>query len=86
MTDERISYILNDARCELALKEFAEYDTLDKWVWKHIKLYAAVTVHPSGLPPIALCNYRGEHFKYISEFHELFKKSMDEIDDPFDDK
>ena len=84
MLEERVSYIVNDARCQAALKEFSSFDPVDRWVWKHIKLYAAITVHPEGLAPIALCNYQGEHFKHISEFHALFKKSMDEIDDPFD--
>ena len=85
MIEEKISYIINDARCELALSEFGNYYPVDNWVWKYMNLYSAITIHPEGLPPIAQCNYQGEHFKFISEFHTLFIKSMDEIDDPFDD-
>ncbi len=87
MINQKINFIINDAWCEIAINDyFEENQTLDQWVWKNINLYKAVTLHPDGLPPIALCNFRGEYFKYISEFHELFKKSLDEIDDPFDNK
>jgi hypothetical protein len=85
MTEERVSYIINDARCELAMKEFASYNPITGWVWEYMKLYEAITIQPKGLPAIAQCNYQGEYFHNISEFHTLFKKSMDEIDDPFDD-
>ena len=85
MPEERISYIINDARCESALNDFGSAHPVDDWVWKHLKLYNDITIRPEGLPPIAQCHYHGEYFRYISEFHALFKKAMDEIDDPFDD-
>lgn len=78
-----ISHVLNDARCSIAIQEFNSKTSVDEWVWANMSLFKAISINIDGLPSIASCIYQGNHYSNISEFHELFRKSLDEIDDPF---
>lgn len=80
---ELLSYIANDARCSIAIKEFNNKIPVDEWVCANMSLFKTVSINVDGLPSIATCNYQGQHYPNISEFHELFRKSLDKIDDPF---
>ena len=81
--DVQVSYIANDARCSKAIKEFNSKTSVDEWVWNNMSLFMAISIRVDGLPSIASCNYQGTHYRNISEFHELFRKSLNEIEDPF---
>jgi len=78
-----LSYIVNDTRCITAIQQFNSKASVVEWVWANMSLYKAISINVDGLPSIASCNYQGTHYRYISEFHELFRKSLDEIDNPF---
>jgi len=77
------SYIANDTLCSIAILEFYGKASVDEWVWANMSLFKAISINLDGLPSIASCNYQGTQYQYISEFHELFRKSLDEIEDPF---
>lgn len=78
-----LTYLANDTRCSIAIEEFNSKSSVDEWVWANMSLFKAISINVDGLPSIASCNYQGTHYRYISEFHELFWKSLDEIEDPF---
>ena len=80
---ELFSFIANDSRCYNAIQEFNSKPLVDEWVWTNMNLFKAISIKVDGLPSIATCNYQGTHYRNISEFHELFRKSLGEIDDPF---
>jgi hypothetical protein len=80
---ELLSYIANDTRCSIAIQELNSKTSVDKWVWANMSLFKTVSINVDGLPSIASCNYQCRHYPNISEFHELFRKSLNEIDDPF---
>ena len=79
----QVAYIANDTRCLIAIQEFNSKASVDEWVWANMSLFKAISINVDGLPSIASCNFQGTHYRYISEFHELFRKSLDQIDDPF---
>ena len=81
---ELLSYIANDTICSIAIQEFNSKTSVDEWVWANMSLFTAISIRVDGLPSIASCNYQGQHYRNISEFYELFRKSLDEIDDPFE--
>lgn len=84
--NDLVSYLVNDARCSIAIQEFNSKISVDEWVWANMPLFKTISISVDGLPSIASCNYQGQHYPNISEFHELFRKSLDEIDDPFTDR
>jgi len=81
-----LSYIVNDARCSVAIQEFNSKNSIDEWVCANMFLFKDISIKVDGLPIIANCNYQGNHYRYILDFHELFRKSLEEIDDPFNGK
>jgi hypothetical protein len=81
-----ISHALNDARCSIAIQEFNSKTSVDEWVCANMSLFKAISISANGLPSIASCNYQGQHYSNISEFHDLFRKALDKIDDPFNNK
>ena len=81
--EDQVSYIANDTRCSIAIQEFNNRSSVDEWVWANMPLFKTISISVDGLTSIASCNYQGNHYPNISEFHELFRKSLDEIDDPF---
>jgi len=83
---EQLSYIVNDTRCSIAIQEFNSKASFDEWVWYNMSLFKTISIKVDGLPSIATCNYQGQYYPNISEFHELFRKSLDKIDDPFTDR
>lgn len=80
---ESLSYIANDARYSIAIQEFNNKASVDEWVWANMKLFEAISIWVDGLPTVASCNYQGTHYRNILEFHELFRKSLVAIYDPF---
>ena len=81
--DDIVSFIVNDVRCSIAIQEFNSKTAVDEWVWSNLPLFKDISLKVDGLPSIASCNYQGNYYPNISQFHELFRRSLDEIDDPF---
>jgi hypothetical protein len=81
-----LEYIISDSRCESAIQEYSFSESTEEWVYKNIELFNTISIRVDGLPSIASCNYQGRHFENIKEFHSFFRKAMEVIDDPFDEK
>ena len=64
-------------RCEKALKQ-VDNNPIDTWLHQASKLFKAISIQPEGLPSIANANFEGVHYKFISEFHKLYKQKTQE--------
>jgi hypothetical protein len=86
MSEDKLTYVINDSRCKEALNEFHKIPYIENWVYQYMGLFKQISINVDGLPSIASCNYQGRHFESIKEFHSFFKRAMEVIDDPFEDK
>ena len=83
--EELITYIVNDARCLIAIEELkAGMDTLT-WLGEYLDLYENVTTQPEDLPRIINCNHDGEVYTGIRHFANLYIRTHQEHKDPFND-
>lgn len=71
-------YVNLNNRCEFALNELEKLD-IDTWLYRSSKLFKAISLQPEGLPSIALANFEGVYYQYISEFHQAYKKHFAKI-------
>jgi hypothetical protein len=80
---DRIDYIMNDARCELALEDFYNNVPESSWIYDNLLLYHLISIHQRPGQTIADDDHLGEHFDFIRDFHEVFKKIWDNTEPLF---
>ena len=73
----QIDYQSLNLRCEKALKKI-DNNPIDTWLHFASKLFKAISIQPEGLPSIANAHFEGVHYKFISEFHKLYKQKNQE--------
>ena len=80
---DRIDYIINDARCELALEDYYNNVPESSWIYDNLLLYHMISIHQRPGQTIADDDHLGEHFEFIHNFHQVFKKIWDNIEPLF---
>jgi len=72
----KLDYLIKNNECEEAVIELANGSKPELWVRKYQRLYNAISISPTGLPPIADCNHEGIKYHFILRFHNDYQKNL----------
>ena len=83
MSEDKITYIVNDTRCTAAIEDLENGMGPLTWLGQNLDLYLNISYKGEDLPRIANCNYMGTHYEGISKFFSLYEKTQRELEAPF---